>query len=78
MFFIYRTVEQIHNDFDGQWVFLINCDEGTHNSIKGGEVVIASERRDKVLREMEKYRSEKRDTFIFYAGKIPEGASVIL
>ena len=75
---MYKTIEQIHNEYDGQWVFLINCMEGEHNSIKGGEVVISSERRDKVLREMTEYKSEKSDTFIFYAGKIPEGVSVIL
>lgn len=74
----YKTIEQIHNDYDGQWVFLINCNEGENNSIAGGYVVLASERRDKVLREMGQYRNEKSDTFIFYAGKIPEGVSVLL
>jgi hypothetical protein len=74
----YKTIEQIHSEYDGKWVFLINCNEGEHNSIAGGIVVLSSERRDKVLREMRRYRSEKSITFIFYAGKIPEGISVLL
>jgi len=75
---MYKTIEQIHYEYDGQWVFLINCNEGEHNSVAGGEVVLASERRDKILREMSNYRHEKSDTYVFYAGKIPEGVSVLL
>ena len=69
---MYKTIEQIHREYDGQWFFLIHCKEGENNSVAGGEVAISSERRDKVLREMQQYRHEKSDTFIFYAGKIPE------
>ena len=75
---MFKTVEQIHAEFDGYWVFLINCVIGEHNSISGGVVAIASKQRDKVLREMLAYRGEKSDTYIFYAGKIPKGVSVLL
>ena len=75
---MYKTIEQIHKEYDGQWVFLINCEEGLYHSIAGGEVVLSSERRDKVLREMEQYKHEKSDTLIFYAGRVPEGVSVLL
>ena len=75
---MYKTIEQIHQEYDGCWVFLINCKEGEHNSIAGGEVVLSSERRDKVLREMAEYKHEKSETYILYAGKIPEGVSVLL
>jgi len=74
---MFKTIEQIHREYDGHWVFLINCIEGEHNSIDGGEVVISSERRDKVLREMQKYQNESSETYIFYAGKIPEGVIVL-
>ena len=47
------TIERIHKEYDGQWVFLTNCIEGENHSIADGEVVLSSERRDKVLREME-------------------------
>ena len=75
---MYKTIEQIHHEYDGKWVFLINCKEGDHHSISGGEVALSSERRDKVLREMTQYKNEKSDTLILYAGKIPAGVSVLL
>ena len=75
---MYKTIDQIHHDYDGQWVFLINCTEGEHNSVAGGEVVLSSERRDKVLREMSKFWTHDSMTYIFYAGKYPEGVSVLL
>ena len=75
---MYKTIEQIHQEYDGHWVFLINCKEGEYHSIEGGEVVLFSERRDKVLREMAQYKQEESDTLVFYAGKIPEGVNVWL
>ena len=75
---MYKTIEQIHQDYDGQWVFLINCTEGEHHSIAGGEVVLSSERRDKVLREMNQFWAHDSRTYILYAGKYPEGVSVLL
>jgi len=75
---MYQTMEQIHEEYGGQWVFLINCKEGEHGSVAGGEVVLHSENRDRVIREMEKYDYEPSMTYFRYAGKIPEGISVIL
>ena len=75
---MYKTIEQIHEEYDGHWVFLINCELGDYHSTVGGEVVLSSERRDKVLREMEQFKHEKSRTLVFYAGKIPEGVSVLL
>ena len=75
---MYMTIEQIHKKYDGQWIFLINCTEGKHGSVVGGEVVLHSENRDYVIREMEKYDYEPSMTYFRYAGKIPEGISVIL
>ena len=70
---MYKTIEQIHQEYDGQWVFLINCTEGEYHSVAGGEVALSSERRDKVLREMIQFKNEKSETYVFYAGKFPEG-----
>ena len=75
---MYKTIEQIHKEYDGQWVFLIHCVIGEYNSVEGGEVVLSSERRDKVLHEMERYSKEESETLVFYAGRIPEGVSVLL
>lgn len=75
---MYLSMEEIHEKFDGQWVYLINCKEEEYGDTIGGEVVLHSERRDKVIREMSKYYGEKSITLIAYAGKIPEEVSVIL
>ena len=75
---MYKTIDEIHQEYDGKWVFLINCIIGEHNSIAGGEVAISNERRDEVFQEMAKYRNIVGETYIFYAGKIPEGISVLL
>jgi hypothetical protein len=75
---MYKKIDQIHKEYDGQWVFLINCEEGEHHSIAGGEVVLSSERRDKVLREMGSYMRHPSETVLLYAGRIPEGVAVLL
>ena len=75
---MYQTIEQVHKDFDGQWVFMINCKKGIRNSIAEGEVVLHSENRDVVIRGMDKYDYEPSLTYFCYAGRIPEGMSVLL
>jgi len=75
---MFKSINQVHVDYDGQWVFMINCQKGSRNSISGGEVVLHNENRDVVVRGMEKYDNEQSLTYFRYAGKIPEGVSVIL
>jgi len=74
----YRTINQIHEEYDGQWIFMVNCMEGEYGSILGGEVVLHSENRDVVFRGMSKYDTEPSLTYFRYAGRIPEGTSVLL
>ena len=75
---MYKTIEQIHKEFNGEWVFMINCEEGMYGSVAGGVVVLHSENRDVVVRGMENYVHEPSVTYFRYAGQIPEGVSVIL
>jgi len=75
---MYKPIEDIHKEYDGQWVFMINCKEGQYGSIVGGEVVLSSENRDVVIRGMDKYDYEPSMTYFRYAGKIPKEISVIL
>lgn len=75
---MYKTINEVNIQYNGEWVFLINCNKNENGSVLGGEVVIHSESRDKVIREMQKYIMEKSDTYFRYAGEIPEGVSVIL
>ena len=75
---MYKTIEQIHSEYNGQWIFMINCEEGPYGSITGGVVVLHNENRDVVIRGMEDYDFEPSVTYFRYAGQIPEEISVIL
>ena len=75
---MYKTIEQIHKDYDGQWVFMINCKQGEYGSVAGGDVVLHSKNRDDVFSGMGEYDYEPSLTYFRYAGKIPEGTSVLL
>lgn len=75
---MFQDIEEVNKSYDGNWVFMINCREDDTGKIIGGEVVLYSENRDKVLRKMEKYDQEESITYLRYAGKIPKGVSVIL
>ena len=77
---MYKTMEQIMEEYDGYWVFMINCDEGDNFSISGGEVVLYNKSRDYVLRNMD-YNWEGRDmdktTYIRFIGNAPEGTNLL-
>jgi hypothetical protein len=75
---MYMKIDEIHKEYGGQWVFAINCMEGQYGETVGGEVVLHSERRDKVIREMDQFKGNPSRSLLLYAGKIPEGVSVIL
>jgi hypothetical protein len=75
---MFKTIAEINKEYSGQWVFLINCKKDKVGSVIGGEIVVNSESRDRVIREMQKYSMEASDTYFRYAGEIPEGVSIIL
>ena len=74
---MYRTMKQIEKEYDGQWVFMINCDENQNGSIIGGEVVLHSENRANVVRNMKAADNRTSLTFVGYVGKIPEGVALL-
>ena len=71
---MYKSIKDIHQEFDGQWVYLINLIENERGTVVGGEVAAHNESRDKVIMAL---RPDK-GIYMMYAGKIPEGVSVIL
>jgi len=71
---MYRPIEQIHQEYDGQWVYLTGLKVNERGTVIGGEVSAHSESRDNVVM---KIRPED-GIYVMYAGKIPEGVSVIL
>ena len=73
--FVYKTMEQIEKEYDGQWVFMINCHENERGTILGGEVILHSENRGYIARKMVDVDNGTSTTFIGYVGKIPEGVA---
>jgi hypothetical protein len=71
---MYKSIEQIHKEYDGQWVYLTGLRLNERGTVIGGEVSAHSESRDSVVT---KVRPED-GIYVMYAGRIPEGVSVIL
>ena len=73
---MYLTMQEIEENYDGYWVFLINCKKGEHNEIIGGEV-LAFNKNKKPIAEL---WGKEYDCIIYfrYFGSIPEGMGVLL
>ena len=69
---MYKPLEQIERDYDGQWVLIINCEQNQRGSLLGGEVVLHSENRNNVFEKMREADNGSGPTFIGYIGKVPE------
>lgn len=73
-----QSIKEINNNYNGEWVFLINCKTDENNNLIEGEVVLHSKSREEIFLNMNKYSKHTSMTSIRYAGKIPEGVNVIL
>ncbi|MDR2168413.1 MAG: hypothetical protein LBE35_11290 [Clostridiales bacterium] len=74
---MYKTMEQIEREYDGNWVFMVNCDK-SRGSLVGGEVVLHDPIKANVLLAMEAYDHYPNLTSFRYVGKIPEGIVYVL
>jgi len=74
---MYKTMEEINKEYDGQWVFMINCTQKKNGTILGGVVVLNSESRAKVVRNMREADNGDSLTFIGYVGRAPKGAAFL-
>ena len=71
---MYKTISEIHQEYDGQWVYLVNLKVNERGTVIGGEVAAHSENRDRVVMALR----PENGIYVMYAGKIPEGISVFL
>ena len=37
----YRTLEQIEQEYDGKWVYIVNCRKNERGSVIGGVVLLS-------------------------------------
>jgi len=75
---MYKTIEQISQEYDGQWVFMINCKKDKHSSVSGGEVVFFDKSMNKVLQTMKTSNEKGNSTYVRYIGALPEGVELLL
>ena len=75
---MYKPIEQIEREYDGQWVFMINCKKDSHNAVSGGEVVFHDKSMNAVLRNMRESKKKGNSTYVRYVGVLPEGVAVML
>ena len=71
---MYKTIEEIHEEFNGQWVYLTDLRDNERGTVIGGRVSAHSESRDSVVMKI----LPEKGIYVMYAGKIPEGVSVVL
>ena len=75
---MYKLMEQIEKEYDGQWVFMINCQKDKYNAVSGGEVVFHDKSMNAVLRIMKATKEKGNSTYVRYVGILPEGVAVML
>ena len=76
---MFMTMKEIHEKFDGEWIYAIDCEEDEVGTLLGGKVVLHGSNRGDVLSAMCDY-DDKVDTLTLfrYAGNAPEGISILL
>ena len=74
---MYKTMEQIEKEYDGQWVFMINCQSNERGTVLGGEVVLHSDKKNDVIGKTREVNNKTSLTFTGYIGKIPEGVAFL-
>jgi len=72
---MYLSIEEIDQKYDGEWIYLINP-QTIGSTVLGGEVLAHSPCRENVIRVM--METDNESVYIKYAGKVPEGMSVLL
>ena len=71
---MYKSMGDIHQEYDGQWVYLVDLQVNERGTVVGGDVAAHSESRDNVIMKI----NPEKGIYVLYAGNIPEEVSVIL
>ena len=75
---MFENMELINDKYDGQWIYLIDCEQDEFGSVVSGRVVLNNENRDNVIRRINEFKDVTSLTSFRYAGKIPDGIGILL
>lgn len=75
---MYIKIEEVDIKYNGEWIFMVNCEQDSNGDIIGGEVVIHEKNRDSLFEKISQYDGDKGNSYVKYAGELPEGVNVIL
>ncbi|MFZ4508089.1 MAG: hypothetical protein ACOYON_10390 [Fimbriimonas sp.] len=70
------TVEEVHDQFDSEWILLADPEVDEFGRVLGGKVVAHSKDRDEVYRKDIELKLKSSATF--YTGKISSDTIIIL
>jgi len=72
---MYKTMEQIEKEYNGNFVCIANCVTGEYHNVLGGEVVAVSKNKKDVMAVWGKFPGEN---LCFWAGETPDDFKVML
>ena len=80
---MFMSMEEIRKNFDGEWIYAIDCEESDVGTVLGGKVVSHSKDHDDVMKVMAKYEGKGSTlgnslTYFRYVGELPEGTVLLL
>jgi hypothetical protein len=78
MVLVYKTMEDINKEYNGQWVYMINIQTDEHGSVIGGEVAVNNKCRAYVSERMLAYKGEGSKWLFRYAGQPPEETNFLM
>ena len=74
---MYKPMEQIQDEYNGYWVFMINCVKDEFHSVIGGEVIEFRKNMNEILKCMATYDNQVNSTYVRYIGQLPEGIALL-
>ncbi len=74
---MYMSMEEINIRYNGNWVFLINCNEDDLGKIIGGVVAVSSNNKNTMISEFSKYDNDS-ETYLTYIGEPPNDIKLLL
>lgn len=75
---MYKTFEQVVDEYDGYWVFMINCIGSKNHSIVGGEVAIAEKDRKAFFEKLKEAIDHDSVSIFFHVMKDVKRVGTIL